>query len=107
MNQDRLTHLLEYYNDDPNDPFNIYALATEYTSTEPEKALEYFEILMDKHPDYIATYYHLANLYLDLGQDEKAKTTFEKGIEKATAQNEALLLRELRNAYDEFMMDYL
>ncbi len=106
MNQDRLTLLLEYYKDDPNDPFNLYALATEYKSTEPEKALEYFEMLIEKHPNYVATYYHLANLYLDLGRDEKAKSTFEMGIEKATGQNEALLLRELKNAYDEFMMDY-
>ena len=106
MNQDRLKLLLEYYKDDPNDPFNIYALATEYKSADPEKALEYFELLVNKHPDYLATYYHLANLYLDMGEEEKAKTTFENGIEKATARNEALLLRELKNAYDEFMMDY-
>lgn len=105
MNPDRLKLLLEYYHDDPNDPFNIYALATEYRDHDPEESLKYFEILIEKHPDYVPTYYHLANLYVELEMDEKAKATFENGIEKAIAQNEALLLRELRSSYDEFMMD--
>jgi len=106
MNKDRLSLLLEYYEEDPNDPFNIYALANEYKSHNSEKALEYFEVLIEQHPEYVATYYHLANLYLDLGMDEKAKATFEKGIQMATQQNEVLLLRELKSAYDEFMMDF-
>ncbi len=106
MNQDRLALLLQYYKDDPNDPFNIYALATEYKDFEPEKALDYYLILIEQHPDYVATYYHLAQLYIDLNQDDQAKVIFEKGIEKATELNESMLLRELRSAYDEFMMDY-
>lgn len=106
MNPDRLKLLLEYYHDDQNDPFNIYALATEYRDHDPEESLKYFEILIEKHPDYVPTYYHLANLYIELEMDEKAKAIFENGIEKATSQNEKLLLRELKNSYDEFMMDF-
>lgn len=105
MNPDRLKLLLEYYHNDPNDPFNIYALATEYRDHDAGESLKYFEILVEKHPDYVPTYYHLANLYLELEMDEKAKVTFENGIEKARSQNEALLLRELKSSYDEFMMD--
>jgi tetratricopeptide (TPR) repeat protein len=106
MNHSRLNQLLEFYKEDPNDPFNIYALATEYKSIDPEKALTYFELLIENHPDYVATYYHLAHLYLELEKDEEAKITFENGIEKATINNENLMLRELKSAYDEFMMDY-
>ena len=106
MNHSRLNQLLEFYKEDPNDPFNIYALATEYKSIDPEKALTYFELLIENHPDYVATYYHLAHLYLELEKDEEAKITFENGIEKATINNENLILRELKSAYDEFMMDY-
>ncbi len=106
MNKDRLSLLLQYYKEDPNDPFNIYALANEYKEEKPQKALEYYEILIDKHPEYVATYYHLAQLYLDLEMDEKAKSTFEKGIEVASQKNEQLMLRELKSAYDEFMMDF-
>jgi tetratricopeptide (TPR) repeat protein len=106
MNQKRLSLLQQYYEEDPNDPFNIYALATEYKNKEPEKALDYFRILMQQHPDYVATYYHLAHLYIDLGEGDEAKAVFEKGIEKATEKGQSTLLRELKSAYDEFMMDY-
>ncbi len=106
MSHTRIKHLLEFYSDDQNDPFNIYALANEYKNSDPQKALEYFDLLINNHPDYIATYYHLAHLYLDIGAEEKAKQTFEKGISVAKANNENFALRELKSAYDEFMMDY-
>jgi len=104
MNQSRLQQLLKFFEEDPNDPFNIYALANEYKSFDQEKALDYFEILIEKHPEYIATYYHLAHLYIDIGEDGKAKSTFEEGIKIASGNNENLALRELKNAYDEFLM---
>ena len=106
MNHSRLNQLLEFYKEEPNDPFNIYALATEYKSSDTKKALEYFELLIENHPDYVATYYHLAHLYLELEKEDKAKVTFEKGIEKATLNHENLMLRELKSAYDEFILDY-
>lgn len=106
MNKRRLEHLIEFYKDDPNDPFNIYALATEYKSINPKKALEYFELLVNNHPDYVATYYHLAHLYIEFDEEEKAKLTFEHGINVAKEQNDQLALRELKSAYDEFTMDY-
>jgi len=106
MNTDRLKLLLEYYNEDPKDPFNLYALATEYRKNDLHKALEYYELLAEEHPNYIPTYYHLAEVYLELDMEEKAKQTYEKGIRLATEQKEELLLRELKSAYDEFLMDY-
>ncbi len=105
MNTSRLEQLLQFYNEDPNDPFNLYALANEYKSTDLNKALGYYERLIQFHPNYIPTYYHLAQLYLDMGDDDKAKITYETGIEKASTANENLMLRELKNAYNEFMMD--
>ena len=106
MNQDRLNHLLAFYKEDPNDPFNIYALANEYKTFDQQKSLQYFELLARDHENYVATYYHLGLLYIDLGLEDKAKSAFEKGIEVATRQGEMLALRELKNAYDELMMDY-
>jgi tetratricopeptide (TPR) repeat protein len=105
MNTPRLEQLLQFYKEEPNDPFNLYALGNEYKSVDINTALDYFEKLVDLHPDYIATYYHLAQIYLDLGENEKAKLTYEKGIEKAQKTQEPLLLRELKNAYNEFLMD--
>lgn len=106
MNQNRLKQLMKFYEEEPNDPFNIYALATEYKTSDLDKALEFYELLINNHPEYIATYYHLAHSYIDIGEDEKAKLTFEAGIEIATRNNEAFALRELKSAFDEFMMDY-
>jgi len=106
MNKKRLKHLLEFYKEDPNDPFNIYALANEYKVHDHQQALHYFELLVNNHEHYVATYYHLGHLYINLGMESKAKATFEKGIEVATQQGDALALRELKSAYDELMMDY-
>jgi len=96
---------LAFYAEDPNDAFTIYALANEYKEINIEKALYFFEILVKDHPNYVATYYHLGHLYLDMGDMEKAKATFEKGIKIAADNKESLALRELKNAFDEFMMD--
>lgn len=104
MNPHRLEQLMSFYVEDPNDPFNLYALANEYKTTYPKKALKYFEILLNNHPEYIATYYHLAHLYIELEKDDQAQATFEKGIIIATKNNESLALRELKSAYDEFLM---
>jgi len=105
MNEQRLAFLMQYLEETPYDPFTIYAIANEYLGDDDQKALEYFELLIDNHPDYIATYYHLANLYRDLGNAEKARITYESGIEKALKAGDSFAHRELRNAYDEFMLD--
>ncbi|MCG8306607.1 MAG: tetratricopeptide repeat protein [Cytophagales bacterium] len=106
MNQSRLEQLIEFYREAPNDPFNIYALALEYRNSDLRKSLEYFESLIQNHPDYTATYYHLAHLYMDLGRENQAKSTFERGIRKAAELNDQLALRELKSAYDEFLTDF-
>jgi len=105
MNSERLDQLLEFLKEDPNDPFNLYAVATEYNPHYPEKALEYYELLLTDHPDYLATYYHAAKLYADLGQSSNAEDAFKKGIALAQEQKEALPLRELQNAYNEFLFE--
>ena len=105
MNSTRLQKLLEYLKEDPNDPFTLYAIATEFVQSSPGKAREYFDQLLLHHPDYLATYYHAAKLYSDLGNAEKAKEIFLKGIEIARVQENSLALRELQNAYNEFLFD--
>lgn len=105
MTNARLEQLLGFLKDDPDDPFTIYAIATEYLNIDLQKARQYFEILLQQHPDYVATYYHAAHLYADLDMPDKAGATFEKGIEKAQLQNDALALRELRSAYEQFRFE--
>lgn len=105
MSNPRLKKLLEFLQEDPNDPFTLYAVATEYRRADPLKTLYYYEKLLKEHPYYVATYYHAAQLYIDLGKTDQAEETFAKGIVIAREQNEALALRELQNAYHAFLLE--
>jgi Tfp pilus assembly protein PilF len=105
MATNRLNQLLEYYQEEPNDPFNIYALALEYSKYDAAKAKEFFDLLLDKHEDYIPTYYHAARLYQDTGQKEKAVRLYEKGITIARKHHDLKAARELQSAYDELLFE--
>ena len=101
----RLQQLLEFLKEDPDDPFTLYAIATEYLQSDLEQARRYFEILLHDHPEYIPTYYHAAKLYESIDERDMAITTYEKGIKLAGEQKENLALRELQNAYQELLFD--
>lgn len=105
MNSPRLNQLLKFLQEDPNDPFTLYAIATEYKNSDIQKSRAYFEKLLTEHPDYLATYYHVAHLYLNLNLRAQAEDVFKKGIELAKKQNNPLALRELQNAYNEFLFE--
>ena len=104
-NHTRLTQLKQMLQEEPNDPFLIYAIATEYLNIDSQQARHYFEQLLEKHEDYIATYYHAAHLYAALEEEDLAKQTYEKGIEKAKAQQETKTLQELQNAYQNYLFE--
>jgi tetratricopeptide (TPR) repeat protein len=99
----RLKQLLQFWQEDPNDPFTLYALATEYRPTDPNKALFYYEKLLAEHPGYVGTYYHAAKLYAELGQANKAEDTFKKGLEVSQQAGHRNAYRELQAAYRDFM----
>jgi len=101
----RLELLLKYYEDDPHDPFNIYALAIEYLKSDQKKSSELFDLVMLEHPDYVPTYYHAAKLYQDLGEREKAISIYEKGIAVAMKNKDMKAHRELQSAYNELMFE--
>lgn len=102
MNQLRLEQLFEFLREDPSDPFNWYAVATEYMKTNPQEALKYYEKLLQAHENYVPTYYHAARLYAQLGQQEQAESTFQKGIKVSLQQGNRKAHRELQNAYNEW-----
>ena len=105
---DRLQQLFSFLEADPNDPFTLYAIATEYRARgEKEQALSFYEKVHTQHPDYVATYYHLAHLYIELENSEKAEAIFKEGIERCTQLKEAHALSELQNAYNNFLFDDL
>ncbi|TAH24883.1 MAG: tetratricopeptide repeat protein [Cytophagales bacterium] len=100
-----LEKLIEFYKEDPKDPFNIYALATEYQKTNLQEALRLFLLLEQSFPDYAATYYHLAKLYEKLNDKENAINTYKKGIEICTNLRAHHALKELKNAYNELLFE--
>jgi|SRR5690606_16683324 lipoprotein NlpI len=105
MPTDRLKQLFKFYEEDPNDPFNAYALALEYLKTDPGKSRELFEALLTSHRDYLPTYYHAAQLYIALDDRDKAITVLEDGIALARRLQEAKALRELQTVYDELLFE--
>ena len=101
MQTTRLAKLLEILQSDPNDPFVLYALATEYnTSNDTEKALEYYLQLITDHPDYVGTYYHLGKLYQKLGQTDQALDIYQKGMIAARNKRDMHAFSELQGAYN-------
>ena len=107
MNEQRLNQLLSFYKEDPNDAFTIYALANEYKSVQPEKALTFFEILLKDHETYVGTYYHVCALYELLGQKKLAHKNYIKGLQMCRQEGNMHAFSELQQAYNKFQgLDY-
>lgn len=101
-----LETLHNYAKSQPEDPFNWYALATEYRKYDLREALTYYEKVWKEFPDYAPNYYHLASVYAELAMPERAKAIYEQGIEVLSKQNEPKLLQELKNAYQNFLVEH-
>ncbi|WP_242918090.1 tetratricopeptide repeat protein [Pontibacter liquoris] len=107
MNQNRLEQLLKFLADDPNDPFTLYALATEYRASDVEKARSYYEQLLAEHENYVGTYYHAAKLYEELGQQDVAARIYKKGLQISRQEGNMHAFSELQQAYNKMMgLDY-
>jgi tetratricopeptide (TPR) repeat protein len=92
-------------NDDPQDPFNLYALALEYSKSDIHKAVEIFEQLIKSHSAYVPTYYQLGKLLIELSENKKALDVFDRGMTAAREQNDRKALRELQSAKQELLTD--
>jgi tetratricopeptide (TPR) repeat protein len=102
MEISRLDKLLEFIKNEPNDEFLKYALATEYLRlNQVDKSLEYYEDLVNNHPQYSGTYYHLGKLYEALNRKDDAIKTYEKGMEITKAKRDNHAFSELQAVYRE------
>ncbi|WP_259067651.1 heme biosynthesis protein HemY [Mucilaginibacter sp. X4EP1] len=102
MQISRLEKLLEFIKSEPDDPFLKYALATEYLRiNQTDKALSYYEDLINNHPNYTGTYYHLGKLYEALNRKDDALRTYETGIKITREQRDNHALSELQAVYNE------
>ena len=108
MHHIRLEKLLNFLQNEPNDPFLKYAIATEYlNSNEWEKAIAYYEDLLNNHPDYVGTYYHAGKLYEQIDRKADAISTYKKGMEVARGARDMHAFSELQGVYNSIMgLDY-
>lgn len=108
MQSTRLQKLLEFYSNEPNDPFLKYALATEYIAINDFKsALIYFEDLILNNKEYVGTYYHLGKLYEKLDRKEDAIKIYQQGMQIARAARDNHAYSELQTVYNSAIgLDY-
>lgn len=102
MNNSLLANLVAFYEEDPADPFNAYALAIEYSKSDLTEAERFFDLLLEKHPEYLPTYYHAGAFFAALEKVEKADGIYKKGVELALVQQNTKTHRELLSAYNNF-----
>lgn len=103
MKQTLLDNLLSFYEDDPRDPFNVYAVALEYAKTDAVQAQRFYDLLLTEHPDYLAGYYQAAAFFAGLDNTMKADKIYQEGIELALRQNNLKTHQELTRAYRGFL----
>lgn len=97
----RLLQLLQFLEQEPNDPFLQYAIATEYlNNNQLDLALFYYENLINNHKNYVGTYYHLGKLYETLNRKEDAIKTYEVGMQVARNAKNMHAFSELQSAYN-------
>jgi len=102
MQISRLEKLLEFIQNEPEDPFLKYALATEYLRlNDRDKALAYYEDLLNNHPNYVGTYYHAGKLYEALGRKDDAIKTYETGMKVTREQRDNHAFSELQGVYNQ------
>jgi tetratricopeptide (TPR) repeat protein len=95
----RLQQLQQFLVASPDDAFILFALAKEYEKqNEVENALSYYQTLLEKHADYVGTYYHLGKLQEQMQAFDAAVTTYTAGMQVAKKAGDHHALSELAGA---------
>ena len=82
-----------------SDPFPMYGLALEYRSAgRNDDALRAFENLHDKFPQYVPQYLMAGQLCEKVGQFDRAREWFQKGVAAAQAARDMHAAGELEGA---------
>ncbi len=106
MNHDRINQLNSFLQTNPKDCFVLHALGLEYKENDPSEARKYFEKVINTDPSYVGTYYHLAEVLIELENYEQAKAIYEMGMANSLKKNDQHTHRELQNAYQNFLFEY-
>ena len=97
--QTRLEKLKEMEIQKPEDAFVKFAIAQEYVAlNNDEKALVYYELLLETAPTYVPLYYQFGKLYERADDIKAASEIYTKGIALAKAANDTKTAGELNEA---------
>lgn len=99
---ERIEKLKEFLQATPNDSFLQHALALEYIKKgDDNDARILFELILQREPGYVGSYYHFGKLLERAGDYEFAILTYNKGIEEAKKAGDNHSLNELRGALED------
>jgi len=102
----RINEINRMIQDDSEDPFLWYLLALEYEKHgERKKTRDLFQHVLGRFPDYLPVYYQAAHLFWEMGFLEEARDIFMKGIALAEKNRDIKTEMELKNAYQNFLME--
>jgi Tfp pilus assembly protein PilF len=95
----RMRQLRQMLQRQPDDPFLLYGLAMEYKKAgNSAKALEYFDHVLRRDPNYCYAYYQRAQVHESLGDVEAARHALREGLGAARRSGDAHALSEIEAA---------
>jgi predicted Zn-dependent protease len=98
----RREKLEELLAESPDDTFLRYALALAYASEgNASLARERLEALLDDDSHYVPAYFQLAQLQIDAGAAEAAKSVLVRGIEMARRASDSHAEGEMRGLLEQ------
>lgn len=102
----RIKRIEEMLLQKPDDSFLNYALAMEYMGNSEWNVAETLLLKVIRlDPNYVASYYQLAQVYEQLSRRDEAISTYKKGIEIAQNLRDMHTLSELRSALNALLFD--
>ena len=105
MNTKRLSLLASFLKDEPEDPFNWYAMAMELKPSDKLKARAHLDHLINNFPDYLPTYFQLAEILIEALENKEAELILEKGIELANLKKDLKTQQELQSLLTNLLFD--
>ena len=95
----RMRQLQKMLESQPDDAFLLYGVAMEHKKAdEPAKALEYFDKVLRRDPNYCYAYYQRAQVHESLGDVGAAKRSLREGLEAADRSGDAHARQEIESA---------
>jgi Tfp pilus assembly protein PilF len=98
---DRISQIMAFLKESPEDSFLQHALALEYVKKGDDVAARaLFEEVLARDPGYVGSYYHLAGLLERMGELQLAIHWYEQGMKAASVAGEQKAYNELKAGYE-------